>query len=197
VQQSPAWADTTIIVTYDENGGFWDHVAPPKDDRWEPGTRVPAIIISPYAKKSYVDHMQHDTTSILKLIEERWGLAPLGTRDAAANGLANAFDFTQAPTAPSSSMPAANGGAASNPQQNQVTIDNFSFTPATLTVSAGTTVTWTNHDDVPHTVTATDKSYASGAIDTDGTFSHQFTTPGTYAYFCSIHPTMTAQVIVK
>ena len=62
---------------------------------------------------------------------------------------------------------------------------------------AGTTVTWTNHDDVPHTVTATDKSYSSGALDTDGTFSHQFKTPGTYAYFCSLHPTMTARIIVK
>ena len=54
-------------------------------------------MISPYAKQGYVDHTRYDTTSILKLIEERWGLAPLGTRDAAANGMANAFDFSQAP----------------------------------------------------------------------------------------------------
>src|SRR5262249_6183814 len=131
------------------------------------------------------------------LIEQRWGLAPLSTRDAAATGLANAFDFSQASTAPSGGIPAANGGAAGGAGPNQGAIDNFSLTPATLTVPARTTVTWTNHDDVPHTVTATDKSYSSGAIDTDGTFSHQFTTPGTYAYFCSIHPTMTAQIIVK
>jgi len=97
VQKSPYWADTAIIVTYDENGGFWDHVAPPKGDQWGPGTRVPAIIISPYAKKGFIDHMQYDTTSILAFIEARWGLAPLGTRDAAANGLTNAFDFSQAP----------------------------------------------------------------------------------------------------
>ena len=97
VQQSPYWADTAIIITYDENGGFWDHVAPPKGDRWGPGTRVPAIIISPYAKKGFVDHTQYDTTSILRLIETRWGLAPLGSRDAAADGLANAFDFSQTP----------------------------------------------------------------------------------------------------
>jgi len=95
VQQSPYWADTAIIVTYDENGGFWDHVAPPTGDRWGPGTRVPAIIISPYAKKGFVDHTQYDTTSILKFIETRWGLAPLGPRDAAANDLINAFDFAQ------------------------------------------------------------------------------------------------------
>ena len=97
VQNSPYWKDTAIIITYDENGGFWDHVAPPTVDRWGPGTRVPLIVISPFAKKGFVDHTQYDTTSILKLIETRWGLAPLGPRDAAANGLTNAFDFSQAP----------------------------------------------------------------------------------------------------
>jgi plastocyanin len=94
-------------------------------------------------------------------------------------------------------MPTAGDGATSNPGQTQVAIENFSFTPATLTVAAGTTVTWTNHDDVQHTVTASDKSYDSGTIGTDATFAHQFTTPGTYAYHCSIHPTMMAQIIVK
>src|SRR4029453_15782324 len=136
VQQSPAWADTAIIVTYDENGGVWDHAAPPTGDRWGPGTRVPAIVISPYAKKGFVDHTQYDTTSILKLIEERWSLAPLGSRDAAATWLANAFDFSQTVAAPSGGMPAAGGGVASKPGQTQVAIDNFSFTPATLTISA-------------------------------------------------------------
>jgi acid phosphatase len=97
VQESPIWHDTVIVITYDEYGGRWDHVAPPKGDRWGPGGRVPAIIVSPYAKKGFVDHTQYDTTSILKFIENRWGLAPLGTRDAAANGLTNAFDFSQGP----------------------------------------------------------------------------------------------------
>ncbi|MDQ6695423.1 MAG: hypothetical protein M3014_13570, partial [Chloroflexota bacterium] len=98
VQSSPYWADTAIIITYDENGGRWDHVAPPAVDRWGMGTRVPAIIISPFAKKGYVDHTRYDTTSILKLIENRWGLAPLSSRDAAANDLSNAFDFQQGAT---------------------------------------------------------------------------------------------------
>jgi acid phosphatase len=98
VQQSMYWADTAIIVTYDEHGGAWDHVAPPTGDRWGPGSRVPAIIISPYAKKNFVDHTQYDTTSILKLIETRWSLQPLGTRDAAVNDLTNAFDFSQSPS---------------------------------------------------------------------------------------------------
>jgi len=97
VQASPYWADSAIIITYDENGGRWDHVPPPVVDRWGPGTRVPTIIISPYAKRGFVDNTQYDTTSILKFIETRWNLAPLGTRDAAANNLTNAFEFSQAP----------------------------------------------------------------------------------------------------
>jgi len=93
IQDSTYWRDTVIIITYDEYGGRWDHVAPPKGDRWGPGARVPAIIISPYAKRGYVDHTQYDTTSILKFIEQRWNLKPLGARDAAANDLSNALDF--------------------------------------------------------------------------------------------------------
>jgi phospholipase C len=91
------WADTAIVITYDENGGFWDHVAPPAVDKWGPGTRVPTIVISPYAKKHYVDKTVYDTTSILALIEHRFGLAPLGTRDANVADLTKAFDFTQTP----------------------------------------------------------------------------------------------------
>ena len=77
LQKSPQWAHMLIVVTYDENGGFWDHVAPPKADRWGPGSRVPAIIISPFAKRHYVDHTQYDTTSILRFITRRFGLEPL------------------------------------------------------------------------------------------------------------------------
>ncbi|KIL98063.1 Acid phosphatase [Paramagnetospirillum magnetotacticum MS-1] len=94
IRASALWKDTAIIITYDENGGFWDHVAPPKGDRWGPGTRIPALIISPYAKRGFVDHTVYDTTSILKLIETRFGLPPLGRRDAVANDLTAAFDFT-------------------------------------------------------------------------------------------------------
>ena len=109
VKASPYWADTAIIVTYDENGGRYDHVAPPPADRWGPGSRVPAIIISPYAKKGFVDHTQYETVSILKFIEDRWGLAPLAQRDANANNLLNAFDFSQqvAPLPPNTGSGAA------------------------------------------------------------------------------------------
>lgn len=97
VQGSAVWKDSVIIVTYDEGGGRWDHVPPPQGDRWGPGVRVPAIIISPYVKRRFVDHTVYETTSILKFIETRWQLAPLGNRDAAANNLLNAFDFSQTP----------------------------------------------------------------------------------------------------
>jgi acid phosphatase len=93
LEASPQWRHMVILVTYDEHGGYWDHVAPPKGDRWGPGSRVPAIIISPYAKGGRVDHTTYDTTSILRLIEERFGLAPLGERDAKANSLAAALHF--------------------------------------------------------------------------------------------------------
>lgn len=66
-----------VIVTYDENGGFWDHVAPPTGDRWGPGSRIPTIIVSPFAKKGFVDHTPYDTTSILRLITRRFGLPVL------------------------------------------------------------------------------------------------------------------------
>jgi len=91
VRNGPNWEDTAIIVTYDENGGFWDHVPPPAVDRWGPGTRVPAIVISPFARKGYVDSTVYDTTSILALIEHRWDLVPLATRDAAVADLSGAF----------------------------------------------------------------------------------------------------------
>jgi phospholipase C len=90
----PNSADSAIIVTYDENGGFWDHVSPPTGDQWGPGTRVPTFVVSPFARKGFVDTTVYDTASILALIEHRWGLEPLGTRDRVASDLTNAFDFT-------------------------------------------------------------------------------------------------------
>jgi phospholipase C len=90
-----------VIVTYDENGGFWDHVAPPKGDRWGPGMRIPAIIVSDFAKKGFVDHTQYDTTSIIRFISKRFGLPTLaGVRNRdeklAAAGSAPMGDLTNA-----------------------------------------------------------------------------------------------------
>ena len=94
VRNGPNWKDAVIIVTYDENGGFWDHVAPPTIDKWGPGSRVPTIIISPFAKRGFVDKTSYETVSILSFIEKRWGLAPLTDRDRNASPLLNAFDFS-------------------------------------------------------------------------------------------------------
>jgi len=80
--------------------------------------------------------------------------------------------------------------------RQQVVVDNFSFAPATAAVPVGTTITWTNRDDVPHNVISTEKKFASPVLDTDQTFSHTFDAPGTYKYYCSIHPRMTGQVEV-
>lgn len=91
LRKSPNWPDMLIILTADENGGFWDHVAPPSIDCFGPGARVPTIIISPHAKKGFVDQTVYDTTSILRTIEVRFGLAPLAERDAAAKDLRNAL----------------------------------------------------------------------------------------------------------
>jgi acid phosphatase len=99
IQRSPQWAHTVIIVTHDENGGWWDHVPPPKGDRWGPGSRIPALVIAPFAKKGYVDHTVYDTNSILRLISRVHGLAPLDgvvarDRAFAQNGLAPLGDLT-------------------------------------------------------------------------------------------------------
>ncbi len=77
LQKSPLWAHMLVVITVDENGGWWDHVAPPKGDRWGPGTRIPALVISPFAKKGFVDHTIYDTGSILRFITRRFGLKKL------------------------------------------------------------------------------------------------------------------------
>jgi acid phosphatase len=92
IKASPLWSSIAIIITYDENGGFWDHVPPPAGDRWGPGTRVPTLIVSPRAKRSFVDHTPYDTTSIIKLITRRFGLEPLPGVRPGAGDLSAAFE---------------------------------------------------------------------------------------------------------
>jgi plastocyanin len=83
------------------------------------------------------------------------------------------------------------------PPAVEVKIDNFSFGPVAITIPVGTTVTWTNRDDIPHTVVSDDKVFKSKVLDTDEKFSFTFTKAGTYPYFCSVHPKMTGKVIVQ
>jgi len=96
--------------------------------------------------------------------------------------------FAGSPSVRANNQPAANAA---------VKIDNFFFGPQTLTVPVGTTVTWTNGDDIPHTSVSTDGVFKSKVLDTNEKFSYTFTKPGTYPYYCTIHPKMTGQVVVK
>jgi len=94
---SADWGSLALFVTWDDYGGFFDHVPPPAVDAMGYGFRVPALVISPFARAGLVDHTVNDHTSILKFVEKRWGLTPLSTRDAAANDLSEAFDLTSGP----------------------------------------------------------------------------------------------------
>jgi phospholipase C len=110
LEKSPQWPHMLVVITYDENGGFWDHVGPPKADRWGPGSRIPTFIVSPFAKKRFVDHTQYDTTSILRFITHRFDLpvlAGINQRDAAlkANGKPPMGDLTDALTFASAVVP--------------------------------------------------------------------------------------------
>jgi acid phosphatase len=101
IRNGPQWVDTVIVMTHDENGGWWDPVAPPKGDRWGPGSRIPALVIAPFAKRGYVDHTLYDTNSILRFISRVHGLAPLdgvAARDRAfaARGATPPGDLTNA-----------------------------------------------------------------------------------------------------
>ena len=107
-------------------------------------------------------------------------------------GMSGMPSTTAGPAATSSSST----GPAAPVAGNAVTIDNFKFDPATLTVPVGSTVTWTNKDEEPHTIAAKDGSFHSPTLDTKGTYSFTFTNPGTYDYICSIHPFMTGTVVV-
>src|SRR5271165_1966419 len=96
IRKSEYWDKVAIFITPDENGGLWDHVEPPRVDTWGPGTRVPLIVVSPCAKRGFVDHTQYETASILRFIELRWNLRPLNSRDAAAAAPMDCFDFGRA-----------------------------------------------------------------------------------------------------
>jgi len=92
--------------------------------------------------------------------------------------------------------PPATAGDQPSAANTEVKIDNFSFGPQEVTVAVGTTVTWTNRDDIPHTVVSTDGVFKSKVRDTDEKFSYTFTKAGTYPYYCSVHPKMTGKVVV-
>ncbi len=100
VMQGPHWGSTVVLLTWDDFGGFYDHVPPPQADAFGFGPRVPLLVISPYAKPGYIAHTVYEFSSLLKFVERRYGLAPLTTRDREANDLLDSFDFEQAPQPP-------------------------------------------------------------------------------------------------
>jgi len=100
IMESPMWKDTAIFITWDDWGGFYDHVPPPQIDRFGLGFRVPLLVISPYAKQGFVDHKQNEFSSILKFVGDNWGVPPLTERDRNAGNLSEAFDFEQPPRPP-------------------------------------------------------------------------------------------------
>ncbi len=100
IMQSSAWKDTAVVITWDDYGGFYDHVPPPQIDQYGYGPRVPTLVLSPYAKRGAICHTRFDFTSPLKLIEAKYGLPPLSTRDASASDMRDCFDFRQKPLPP-------------------------------------------------------------------------------------------------
>jgi phospholipase C len=100
LMQSDAWESSAFFITYDDWGGWYDHVPPPQVDERGLGFRVPALLVSPYARMGHIDHTQLEHTSILKFIEENWNIPPLAERDAKANNLTSAFDFSMTPRPP-------------------------------------------------------------------------------------------------
>jgi phospholipase C len=109
---STAWKDSAFLYTYDDWGGWYDHVRPPRVDASGYGFRVPALLVSPYARRGHVDHTQLDQTAGIKFIEENWGLPPLSSRDAAARTFTGALDFSSPPRGPSLLFPGSGGGGA-------------------------------------------------------------------------------------
>ncbi len=100
LMRSSAWDSSVFVVSWDDWGGWYDHVPPPQVDADGYGFRVPAIIVSPYARSGTIDNTTYDFTSILKFIEDNWNLQPLTARDATANSIANALDLSRPPSAP-------------------------------------------------------------------------------------------------
>lgn len=182
VQANPAlWAHTAIIITYDEHGGRWDHVTPPVRDIWGPGERVPCIVISPFAKQSYVDHTQYDTSSILSTIEQRFDLAALNQRDQNAPSMAGIFTSAQITRGSfvlnrragtfTQTVTVTNTGSTPITGPIQLALDNLS-SGTTLTNATG--ITAHNAPNGSPYITVTGADLAAGA---SATVTLQFTVP--------------------
>jgi phospholipase C len=117
VMQGPDWNTTAIFISWDDWGGFYDHVVPPKVDVYGYGIRVPGLVISPYAKQGYIDHKTYSFESWLKIVEERFGVQSMTQRDTNALDMIDAFDFTQQPRSPVLLSPTLEGSSYPQPLQ--------------------------------------------------------------------------------
>jgi phospholipase C len=126
IMQGPEWNSTAIFITWDDWGGYYDHVIPPFVDEYGFGIRVPGLVISPYAKQGFIDHNTYSFDSWLKIVEERFGVASMTARDRNALNMMDAFDFTQVPRAPVILSPALEGSPYPQPLQ---TIGHLTIIP--------------------------------------------------------------------
>jgi phospholipase C len=144
LMKSKHWTDSAFIITYDESGGWYDHVAPTRIEEIEFGFRVPSIIISPYAKSGYVDSTPYDVTSILKFIEYIFGLPALTGRDDNANNMLNAFDFTKPPNAPYIPVGTYNNYLQRDGDPQKINVEGVQIIYGTLMVTIpGVAIFWT------------------------------------------------------
>ena len=100
IMKSPLWSSSVIFISWDDFGGFYDHVAPPQLDAFGLGPRVPLLIVSPFVKSGYIEHQQLEFSSVVKFVEEVFGLPFLTSRDTNSNDMFDAFDFADAPLQP-------------------------------------------------------------------------------------------------
>jgi phospholipase C len=129
IMESPYWASSAIVITWDDYGGFYDHVSPPQVDAYGEGFRVPTIIVSPWAKHGFIDHTQYEFASMLRLAEDNFNLPLLGTRDATSNNMMNSFDFSQPPQQPLMEPATFIGPANSTTQVVTTTLTNQEGNP--------------------------------------------------------------------
>ncbi|MDA4129479.1 MAG: alkaline phosphatase family protein [Thaumarchaeota archaeon] len=167
LMNSPYWSSTAIVITWDDYGGFYDHVAPPQEDSFGEGFRVPTIVISPWAKHGYVDHTPYEFSSFLSLVETTFNVASLGTRDSfgvGKNNMMNSFDFSQVPQpvliepgtflGPGYSPPLSNGYTGGGTGTSSSSSASSTLTSSTLFTSTTSSVTTTE--------TSTQITFSSG-----------------------------------
>jgi len=118
IMQGPDWYSTAIFISWDDFGGFYDHVPPPKVDKYGFGIRVPGLVVSPYAKQGYIDHNTYSFDSWLRIVEERFGLRPMTHRDRNALDMIDSFDFSQRPRPPAVLSPTLEGSSYPQPPQS-------------------------------------------------------------------------------